>query len=170
MDERNHYHDVLDGLNPPCVTADDPGGLPRIRRDELGRADLGRNWTRKSKISSWSPLEVVAGCDRCIASHTQGAFVPEPPRKKPLKQVIVDDPGDTATPWNGPPAGRRRGHGEVDETETAGLRGGTGRHLSAALTCRLSAAAAQMRSPREGNIPRRVSVMGINYSKGTDFR
>lgn len=74
MDERNHYHDVLDDLNPQHRALRQM--IPGVYRGfaEMSSAALASGaLDKKVKELIAVAIGIVAGCDGCIASHTRGA-------------------------------------------------------------------------------------------------
>lgn len=74
MDERNHYHDVLDDLNPQhrALRQMIPGvyrGFAEMSSAALTSGALDKKFKELIAVA----IGVVAGCDGCIASHTRGA-------------------------------------------------------------------------------------------------
>jgi AhpD family alkylhydroperoxidase len=75
MSDHNHYHDVLDDLNPQHRALRKM--IPDVYRGfgEMSRAALGpKALDSKTKELIALAIGIVAGCDGCIASHAQGAF------------------------------------------------------------------------------------------------
>ncbi|WP_343602942.1 carboxymuconolactone decarboxylase family protein [Mycobacterium sp.] len=74
MSERNHYHDVLNDLNPQHRALRQM--IPDVYRGfaEMSSAALtpGALDTKVKELIAVA-IGVVAGCDGCIASHTRGA-------------------------------------------------------------------------------------------------
>jgi AhpD family alkylhydroperoxidase len=74
MSEHNHYHDVLNDLNPQHRALRQM--IPGVYRGfgEMSTAALTSGaLDKKVKELIAVAIGVVAGCDGCIASHTQGA-------------------------------------------------------------------------------------------------
>jgi AhpD family alkylhydroperoxidase len=74
MSERNHYHHVLDDLNPQHRALRQK--IPEVYRGfvEMSNGALASGaLDKKTKELIAMAIGVVAGCDGCIASHAQGA-------------------------------------------------------------------------------------------------
>jgi AhpD family alkylhydroperoxidase len=74
MSEKGHYHDVLDELNPQhrALRQMIPGvyrGFGEMSSAALTDGALDKKFKELIAVA----IGVVAGCDGCIASHTQGA-------------------------------------------------------------------------------------------------
>lgn len=74
MSEHNHYHDVLDELNPQHralrkMIPDVYRGFAEMSNGALTSGALDKKIKELIAVA----IGVVAGCDGCIASHTQGA-------------------------------------------------------------------------------------------------
>jgi AhpD family alkylhydroperoxidase len=74
MSEKGHYHDVLDELNPQhrALRQMIPGvyrGFAEMSSAALTDGALDKKFKELIAVA----IGVVAGCDGCIASHTQGA-------------------------------------------------------------------------------------------------
>ncbi|MGO8937758.1 MAG: carboxymuconolactone decarboxylase family protein [Mycobacterium sp.] len=74
MSEDNHYHDVLNDLNPQHRVLRKM--IPEVYRGfgEMSKGALTSGaLDKKIKELIAMAIGVVAGCDGCIASHAQGA-------------------------------------------------------------------------------------------------
>ncbi|WAC93053.1 carboxymuconolactone decarboxylase family protein [Mycobacterium sp. Aquia_213] len=74
MSDHNHYHDVLNDLNPQHRALRDM--IPDVYRGfgEMSKAALTSGaLDKKTKELIALAIGVVAECDGCIASHAQGA-------------------------------------------------------------------------------------------------
>ncbi|OCB18462.1 alkylhydroperoxidase [Mycobacterium malmoense] len=74
MTEHNHYHQVLDDLNPQHralrkMIPDVYRGFAEMSNGALTSGALDKKFKELIAVA----IGVVAGCDGCIASHAQGA-------------------------------------------------------------------------------------------------
>lgn len=74
MTEQNHYHQVLDDLNPQHralrkMIPDVYRGFAEMSNGALTSGALDKKFKELIAMA----IGVVAGCDGCIASHAQGA-------------------------------------------------------------------------------------------------